>query len=158
MKKPLGGLAKKVESSLEDKKVHKTKGTKAVKTTPKSSTPISKPESSESSSSSSSSSEEETQPSQKAAAGKLSVGSGLSVSKQTPAESRTSSENSTDEFKMSEKTERKRGQNNCKTAKKVPKASANLVGKTSASKTPTSEVLDSANSSSSSDEEATKEG
>ncbi|XP_034291142.1 nucleolar and coiled-body phosphoprotein 1 isoform X1 [Pantherophis guttatus] len=153
VKKPLGVLAKKVESSFEDKKVHKIKSTKAVKTTPKSSTPVSKPKSSESSSSSS---EEQTQPSQKATS-KLSVGSNLIISKQAPAEIRTSSENSTDEFKISEKTERKRGQNNCKTAKKVLKTSANFVGKTSASKTPTSEVLNSTNSSSS-DEEATKEG
>ncbi|XP_070801969.1 nucleolar and coiled-body phosphoprotein 1 isoform X2 [Pituophis catenifer annectens] len=57
----------------------------------------------------------------------------------------------------SDTSERKRGQNNCKTAKKVLKTSANFVGKTSASKTPTSEVLNSTNSSSS-DEEATKEG
>lgn len=156
MKKPLGVLEKKVESSLEDTKVHKIKGTKAAKTRPISSTPISKPKSSDSSSSSSSSSEEETQPSQKAA-GKLSVGSNLIVSKQAPAETRTSSGNSTDEFKISERNERKRGQNNCKTAKKVLKPSANSLGKTSASKSPTSEVLNSANSSSS-DEEATKEG
>lgn len=153
MKKPLGVLAKKAESSFEDKKVHKIKGTKAVKTTPKSSTPVSKPKSSESSSSSS---EEQTQPSQKATS-KHSVGSNLIISKQAPAEIRTSSENSAAEFKISEKPERKRGQNNCKTAKKVLKTSANFVGKTSASKTPTSEILNSTNSSSS-DEEATKEG
>uniref|UniRef100_A0A2H6NBR8 Srp40 C-terminal domain-containing protein n=2 Tax=Micrurus carvalhoi TaxID=3147026 RepID=A0A2H6NBR8_9SAUR len=154
MKKPLGALAKKVESSLEDKKVHKIKGTKALKTTPKSSTPVSKPKTSESSSSSS---EEQTQPSQKAA-NKLSVGSSSIISKQAPAEIRTSSESSTNEqFKISDKRERKRGQDNCKIAKKVLKTSANFVGKTFASKTPTSEVLNSANGSNS-DEEATKEG
>ncbi|ETE67049.1 Nucleolar and coiled-body phosphoprotein 1 [Ophiophagus hannah] len=151
MKKPLGVLAKKVESSLEDKKV---KGTKAVKTTPKSSTPVSKPKTSESSSSSS---EEQTQPSQKAA-NKLSVGSSLIISKQAPAKIRTSSESSTNEqFKISDKRERKRGQKNCKITKKVLKTSANFVGKTFATKTPTSEVLNSANNSNS-DEEATKEG
>uniref|UniRef100_A0A670Y2W5 Nucleolar and coiled-body phosphoprotein 1 n=1 Tax=Pseudonaja textilis TaxID=8673 RepID=A0A670Y2W5_PSETE len=149
IKKPLGVLAKKVESSVEDKKVHKIKDTKAVKTTPKSSTPVSKPKTSESSS------EEQTQPSQKAA-NKLSVGSSSIISKQAPAEIRTSSESSTNEqFKISDKREKKRGQNNCKIAKKVLKTSANFVGKTS--KTPTSEVLSSANSSNS-DEEATKEG
>lgn len=149
MKKPPPVLAKKVESILEDKNVHKIKDTKVVKTTPKSSTPVSKPKSSESSSSSS---EEQTQPIQKAAS-KLSVGS-----MQAPAEIRTSSESSTDEqFKISEQRERKREQNNCKTAKKVLKSSANFVGKTSASKTSTSEVLNTANNSSS-DEEATKEG
>ncbi|KAG8135074.1 hypothetical protein E2320_008123 [Naja naja] len=142
MKKPLGVLAKKVES------------TKAVKTTLKSSTPVSKPKTSESSSSSS---EEQTQPSQKAA-NKLSVGSSSIISKQARAEIRTSSESSTNEqFKISDKSKRKRGQNNCKIAKKVLKTSANFVGKTFASKTPTSEVLNSANNSNS-DEEATKEG
>ncbi|XP_039215937.1 nucleolar and coiled-body phosphoprotein 1 [Crotalus tigris] len=152
-KKPPAVPAKKVESIVQDKTVHKKKGTKAVKTAPKSSTPVSKPKSSESSSSSS---EEETQPTQKAAS-KLSGPSSLVNSKQSPAESRTSSESSSDEqFKVSERRERKREQNNCKAAKKALKPSANLVGKTPASKTSTSEALNTANSSSS-DEEATKE-
>ncbi|KAL7990345.1 hypothetical protein Chor_013775 [Crotalus horridus] len=152
-KKPPAVPAKKVESIVQDKTVHKRKGTKAVKTAPKSSTPVSKPKSSESSSSSS---EEETQPTQKAAS-KFSGPSSLVNSKQSPAESRTSSESSTDEqFKVSERRERKREQNNCKAAKKALKPSANLVGKTPASTTSTSEALNTANSSSS-DEEATKE-
>ncbi|XP_015685262.2 nucleolar and coiled-body phosphoprotein 1-like, partial [Protobothrops mucrosquamatus] len=153
VKKPPAVAAKKVESIVEDKTVHKRKGTKAVKTAPKSSTPVSKPESSESSSSSS---EEETQPTKKAAS-KLSGAGNLVISKQAPAESRTSSESSTDEqFKISEQRERKKEQNNCKAAKKALKPSANLVGKTSASKTSTSEVPNTANNGNS-DEEATKE-
>ncbi|XP_007442749.1 nucleolar and coiled-body phosphoprotein 1 isoform X2 [Python bivittatus] len=156
VKKLPGVPAKKAESSFEDKKVPKKKiGTKALKTTPKSSIPVSKPKSSESSSSSSE--EEQNQPAQKSAS-KLSMGRSRIVSKQGPADSGTSSDSSSDEqFKISEKRERKRVQNSCGTEKKAPKISANFVGKTSASKNPASEVLNTAKSSSS-DEEATKGG
>ncbi|KAM6442145.1 nucleolar and coiled-body phosphoprotein 1 isoform 3-T3 [Liasis olivaceus] len=153
VKKLPGVLAKKAESSFEVKKVPKKKiGMKALKTTPKSSIPVSKPKSSESSSE-----EEQNQPAQKSTS-KLSMGSSRIVSKQGPADSRTSSDSSSDEqFKIPEKRERKRIQNSCGTEKKAPKISANFVGKTSASKNPASEVLNTAKSSSS-DEEATKGG
>ncbi|XP_063163687.1 nucleolar and coiled-body phosphoprotein 1 isoform X4 [Candoia aspera] len=151
-----GVLAKKAESSFEVKKVPKKKnGTKDVKTTPKPSVPIPKPKSSESSSSSSE--EEQNQAAQKSAS-KLSVGSNVIISKQVPANRGTSSDSSSDEqLKISEKRERKRVQNSCRTEKKALKTSSNFVGKTSASKNRISEMLNTAKSGSS-DEEATKGG